>query len=217
MSRIRASVARASLAIALATVIAESAARRAEASESSAELVHQARAHERAREDDLAARRYNEAIQLDQSDGEAYLGLGMLRLRMGDLREAERVFTVALVRIPTLRAAMGGRARARWAMGMRETAEREMQEYATASEGDVAALRELAAWYGEDGFAPAQLATWRMVQSIALQHGDGALAREARTMVRALQIVVGPADPVTSPAAMDPTRKLIASVAKRGG
>ena len=91
-----------------------------------------------------------------------------------------------------------------------------MQEYATTSDGDVAALRELAAWYGEDGFAPAQLATWRMVQSIASQRGDGALGREARTMVRALQILVGPADPGTSPAAGDATRKLIANVAKRG-
>lgn len=204
----------ASLAAALGTLAAP---RDARASTSSAELVQQARAHERAKEDDLATRRYNEAIQLDPGDGDAYLGLGALRLRMGDARESERVFTVALARIPTLRAAMGGRARARWAMGMRETAEREMQDYATTSDGDVAALRELAAWYGEDGYAPAQLAAWRMMQSIASQRSDGALAREARTMVRALQILVGPADPGTSPAAGDATRKLIASVARRGG
>jgi hypothetical protein len=58
---------------------------------SALELVQSARAHERAHEEDLALRRYMEALSLDPTCEEAYLGLGSLRARRGDLRESERV------------------------------------------------------------------------------------------------------------------------------
>jgi tetratricopeptide (TPR) repeat protein len=188
----------------------------ARASASSAALVEQARAHERVHEDEIAVRRYSEAIRLDPSDGDAYLGLGALRLRTGDAREAERVYTALLQNVPSLHKAKAGLARAHRAMGLREQAAEEMLEYATQHD-DVSALRELAEWQKQDERPPALLATWRAVLAIALRKDDATLAREARTMVRALQILVAPADPATSPIDPNATRAAIAQIAKRRG
>jgi Flp pilus assembly protein TadD len=188
----------------------------ARASASSTALVEQARAHERVHEDEIAIRRYSDAIRLDPTDGDAYLGLGALRIRMGDAREAERVFASALVNVPTLTKARAGRARAHRAMGLRDQAWEEMLEYA-AHEEDIAALRELATWQQTDEQLPALLATWRAIFAIATRKEDAALAKEARTMVRALQIVIAPADPATSPTDPSGVRASMARVAKRGG
>ncbi len=183
------------------------------ASSSVDELVRQARAHEAAREDDIAARRYMEALTLDPASEDAWLGLGALRLRMGEAAEAERVFASALARVPTMHRAMQGRARARWALGRHGEAEADLSTVAR-EDGDVAALRELAGWYAADGRTPGQLAAWRLILSLAQ---DEATQKEARRMVRALVILVDGADPASSPADPDATRRGLASVARRGG
>ena len=183
------------------------------ASESGDELVRQARAHEAAREDDVAARRYMEALQLDPVNEDAWLGLGALRIRIGEAAEAERVFDAALLRVPSMHKAIEGRARARWAMGRHAEAEGDMETYAT-QDGDIAALRELAGWYEADRRTPGQLAAWRQLLSLAQ---DEATQREARRMVRALVILVDLADPASSPAGPDATRRGMASVARRAG
>lgn len=187
--------------------------RAAAASASGDELVRQARQHEAAHEDDLAASRYTEALGLDPAHEEAWLGLGALRLRMGEALESERVFDTALRRIPTLHKALWGRARARWAQGRHREAEHDVEAYA-AYEDDPTALRELAGWYGADGRTPAQLATWRRLLTLAQ---DGQDVREARRMVRALMILVDRADPVSSPATADSIRRGVAAIARRGG
>jgi hypothetical protein len=147
--------------------------------------------------------------------------LGQLRARRGDAREAERVYSVALAHIPDLRAALAGRARARWALGFHDDAERDLLAY-VGDGNDKAALRELAGWFGEDGRAPAQLAAWRRLLVLAERTSDTALAREARTTVRALQIMVGPADPVSAPTSdgvndANDVRRALAHMARRGG
>ncbi len=78
-------------------------------------------------------------------------------------------------------------------------------------------MRELAGWFGEEGKAPAQLATWRRLLAAAEKTNDAALTREARTTVRALQILVGPADPVSAPVEGDDVRRAVARMAKRSG
>jgi tetratricopeptide (TPR) repeat protein len=185
----------------------------AEATSSAEELVRQARVHEAAREDDVAARRYMEALTLDPASEDAWLGLGALRIRIGEAAEAERVFEAALQRVPTLHRAIQGRARARWALGRHAEAESDLSAYAT-RDSDLDALRELAGWYATDGRTPAQLATWRLLLALA---PDEASQKEARRMVRALVILVDGADPVSSPAGPDLTRRGLASVARRGG
>ncbi len=194
-------------------IAATLAARLADASTTGDELVRQAREHEAAHEEDVAVARYMDALGLEPQHEEAWLGLGALRLRMGEPREAERVYDAALRRVPTLARALCGRARARWAEGRRGEAEADLEAY-TRDATDTDALRELAGWYGADGRTPAQLAAWRRLLATA---ADEASAHEARRMVRALVILVDAADPVASPPTRDPTRRGLAAIARRGG
>lgn len=186
------------------------------ATSSADELVRQAREHEAAREDDVALRRYVEALTIDPSHEDAWMGLGALRMKLGDAAEADRVYSSALDHVPTLRRALAARARARWAMGRHADAENDLETYATL-ENDTAALRELADWFGRDGRTPAQLATWRRLLAIATREGDAEAAKDARRVVRALVILVDSADPASSPADRDAVRRGMAMVAKRGG
>lgn len=177
------------------------------------ELVRVARAHELAREDDLALRRYTDALSLDPTCEPAYLGLGRLRARLGELREAERVYNVALEHLPQLRAARVDRAYVRRALGARAEA---VEDLLAGADEDPAALRVLAGWYGQDSQTPAQLAVWRRILARAETTQDATLQREARSMVRALVILVGPADPAASPARDDPFRRLLSTLARNG-
>jgi tetratricopeptide (TPR) repeat protein len=186
-------------------------------SSSADELVRQGREHEIAHEEDIALRRYTEALTIEPNHADAWLGLGALRMKLGEASEAERVYAAALERIPSLRGALEGRARARWALGRHPEAEADLEAYATSGAGDVRALRELAGWFGTDGRLPAQLATWRRILAIASRIDDVALEREARRMVRALIILVDGADPASSPVDPDPTRRALAQIARRGG
>jgi tetratricopeptide (TPR) repeat protein len=189
----------------------------APASASSAlELVRIARAHEQAHEEDIALRRYMEALSLDPTCDEAYLGLGSLRSRRGDLREAERVYSVALEHRPQLRAARTARAYVRRALGANAEA---VDDLLTGSEDDVGALRILASWYAEDGQTPAQLSVWRRIAARAEATQHTTLLQEARTMVRALVILVGTADPASTPPDERDRglRRTVSIIAKRGG
>ncbi len=201
---------------AAAGVLGALAAPPALASPASDELVRQARAHEAAHEEDLALRRYTEALSADRTSADAWLGLAALRLRTGDAAEAETVYTTALALVPALHAALRGRAEARWALGRHADAEDDLEAFA-ALEGDASALRELAGWFAEDGRAPAQLATWRRLLAAAVGAEDEALAREARRMVKALVVLVDGADPAASPPDPDATRRALARIAGRGG
>lgn len=185
----------------------------ARASSSADELVRQARTHEAAHDEDVAVRRYMEALEIDPVNEDAWLGLGALRLRIGEAAEAERVFDAALQRVPTLHRAIQGRARARWAQGRHGDAEGDLEAY-VAVEPAAEALRELSAWYAADGRTPAQLAVWRR---LLLMAADEAGQREARRMVRALVILVDRADPAASPVEPDAARRAMAIIARRGG
>jgi len=199
-----------------ALLLASCVAVPASAGSSADELVLQAHAHEATHEDDVAVRRYCDALAIDPVNPQAWLGLGALRVKLGDLLEAERVYSAALERLPSLREALGGRARTRWALGEHVAAEADLETYATQG-GDLAALKELAEWFGADGRTPAQLATWRRLLAAATRLGDVRLEAEARRMVRALVILADGVDPASSPIDPDSTRRALAHVARRGG
>jgi tetratricopeptide (TPR) repeat protein len=186
------------------------------ASSSAEELVRQARTHEAAHEEDVAARRYTEALTLDPKSADAWIGLGDLRARMGEIAEAERVYAAALERLPALSAAREHRAYLRWALGRHAEAEADLEAYGEA-EGDAVAYRRLAEWFGADGRTPAQLATWRRLLSMAARAGDVAGLQEAVRMTRALVVLVDGADPASSPADADTTRRGLARIAARTG
>lgn len=189
-------------------------ARAARAASAADELVRQAQAHEAAREDDLALRRYTEALSLDTSNADAWLGLGELRTRLGDPAEAERVYGAALARLPSLHGALAGRARARWRMGHHADAEADLLAYAEAMDTQDA-YRQLAEWFAVDGRVPAQLATWRRLLALADRDTDARSFREASRMVRALVILADGTDPASSPLDADPTRRALGSIARR--
>jgi len=183
------------------------------------ELVRSAHAQEASGEVDRALRLYTDAITLDPTCSAAYLGLGALRERSLDLREAERVYSIALEHVPTLADAHARRAGVRFRLGFHEDAVAELRALVDAPQGDdalrhaTAALRQLATWYGEERQLPAQLACWRRLLATAEKVADEPLAREAKNMVRALQLLVGPADPVTQPIRPTPLRALVARTA----
>jgi tetratricopeptide (TPR) repeat protein len=170
---------------------------------SCAELVQQAELHETAHEDDIAARRYTEALTLDSTCHKAYLGLATLRVRQGDGREAERVAAALLDHLPTMRSALAVLGRAKWLQGKHDEAEHDLEAYADSADDPRAVLRELAGWYGSEGKAPAQLAVYRRL--LALDPDS----KETRAMVKALTIVVSHADPVSAPAFDTPIRRTI--------
>jgi tetratricopeptide (TPR) repeat protein len=178
------------------------------------DLVHIAQQYEAAHQEDVALRRYMDALALDPLCAEAYLGLGSLRARRGDLREAERVYNVALEHLPQLREARTARAQVRRTLGATNEA---IEDLLVGAENDVAALRTVAGWHGEDGHTPAQLATWRKILAVAETLQATALIKEARTMVRALVIVVGPADPAAAPTQAGALRVFLSSTARRAG
>jgi tetratricopeptide (TPR) repeat protein len=181
------------------------------------ELVREAQDLEAAHQEDRAVSRYTEAIELDPTCAPAYLGLADLRARRGDTREAERVYSMALDYVPSLHAALVGRARVRRRLGAVREGYEDLARYLSHEE-DLAEMKELAAWYGEDGRTAAQLAAWRRLYVVAERlRADDAVLREARATVRALQILLGPADPVTSPTTLEPVRLGLARVARRGG
>jgi tetratricopeptide (TPR) repeat protein len=212
MARRLATVALSLLSLAAAALDARPSA----ASSSADELVRQAHAHEAAHEDDVALRRYTDALAVDRTSADAWMGLGSLRLKLGEPEEAERVYDTALAEVPTLRAALEGRAHARWSLGRHAEAEADLESYA-GREGDVRAFRQLADWFGADGRTPAQLATWRRLLVLARSDDDASFEKEARRMVRALVILVDGADPAASPVDPDGTRRALARIAARGG
>ncbi len=178
------------------------------------ELVKSARSHELAHEEDVAVRRYMEALSIDSTCEEAYLGLGGLRARTGDLREADRVYSMALEHLPGSRGARLARAHVRHALGATPDA---VVDLLTSPDDEIAALKTLATWHAEDGQIPAQLAVWRLIAARAEATQQVAALREARTMVRALVILVGPADPAAAPPENRGLRHTIGLVARRGG
>jgi tetratricopeptide (TPR) repeat protein len=187
------------------------------AASSVTELVREAQDLEAAHQEDRAIVRYTEALELDPTCAPAYLGLADLRARRGDTREAERVYSVALEHVPGLYPALIGRARVRRVLGAVREGDQDLEVYLNREE-DLAEMKELAAWYGDEGRAAAQLATWRRLYVAAVRLGaDASLVREARATVKALQLLVGPADPVTSPSVGDSFRQGLARIARRGG
>ena len=179
------------------------------------DLTAAARNHEAHGDGDVALRQYSEAITLDPTCATGWLGLASLRSRMGDVAEAERVYTAALSHLPTLAEAIAARARARWQLGRTDEAEDDMLHFAEKSAPSdrgraLAALEELARWYGSVRQTAAQLGVWRRILSLA-DGSDEATFTRARVHVAALVAVVATADPVTHPPRVD----LLRSVAAR--
>ena len=187
---------------------------------SSDELVRGGERAEQAGDTDSAVRRYTEAIGLDGQHEEAYLHLGALRLKLGDAREAVKVYNVALEHMPGFAVARKFRAEANWKLGDREAAEKDLEDYLE-KDPNPESYQRLAGWYGSHGQYVAQLRVWRRIRVVAAASSNASLLQQSATMLKALQWMASPADPVAlSPKdladkSLPPARKAIARIAKR--
>lgn len=200
--------------LALLTAAAIGSISSASSASSATELFASGKRAEATHDDDVAARRYSEALALDGSLAEAWMALGALRTRQGDLREAERVYAVFVSRVPSSVAAHLAHAESLHALGRTEDAAAEIEIVARVAPRE---RKRLGAWYAEDGLYPAALATWRAVLAQAVSEGDDETSTEARAMVRALVLFAKPCDPAAFPSSDDKLRKLLGKVARSGG
>ncbi len=185
------------------------------AASSSDELFAQGQTHEAAREDDIAIHRYTDAITLDPSHEQSYLALGSLRSRRGDYREAEKVYSVALLHLPSRAPLYRERGRARWFAGYRDDAENDLETYLRLAP-DEATFRELSSWYGIHDRPLAQLSVWRRLLTIGITSNNSDLVAEARMYTTVLVGFTKPVDPVAFPASDTPLRRGFARMASRG-
>jgi tetratricopeptide (TPR) repeat protein len=212
----------AALALLLATVApgrarADSPAGGPWTSGAAAELTRQGKDHVVRGNEELAVRRFVEAIEIDPTFGPAYLELGAARERAGDFAEAERTYNVAIEHVPQFLLAFSARAALLHRMGRLD---RELSDLETivrlAESADV--LRDLARRYVEDRAWPAALATWRRMLALEEKLGDERAQREATIQIRALVILCAELDPVAGGASSrDWVRRAEASVARRRG
>jgi tetratricopeptide (TPR) repeat protein len=165
-------------------------------------------------DDHRAVRLFTEAIALDRSLGDAYVGLARVRMKLGDAREAERALSAGLVHAPLHDALYESRARARRALGWHGDAIADMHEYATRV-STIEVWETYADFCGEGGQFPAQLAAWRRLADLADKLQREELQLKARRIGTALQLLVDTADPVLAPGLADPSRQAMASLAKR--
>jgi tetratricopeptide (TPR) repeat protein len=188
---------------------------RVAAASSSDELFAQGQAHEQAREDDIAIHRYTDAITLDPAHERSYFALGRLRSRRGDYREAEKVYSVALLHLPARAPLFRERGRARWFAGFRDDAENDLETYLRLVPEE-ATFRELSSWYGIHDRPLAQLSVWRRLLTIGIANNNSDLVTEARMYTTVLVGFTKPVDPVAFPASDTPLRRGLARMAGRG-
>lgn len=182
-----------------------------------AELTRQGHEHAQRGDEEVAIRRFVEAIQLDSTYGPAYLELAAARERAGDFGEAERTYNVAIERVAGFAAAFRGRAALHGRLGQGDEQLADLEMAARLAETpDV--LRDLAQRYVEAHAWPAALAVYRRSGALAEKLGDERAMHDASVHVRALSILAGELDPVSSGASSPNwVRRAEASVARRLG
>ena len=180
------------------------------------DLVRVGRSAEAGGDPDHALRAYTDAVALDPTCREAYLRLGAIRESRNDLREADRVYSVALQHVAGSRELLLRRAAVLLALG-REEGLVGLRALAESDDEDdeavrvaLDALHRLDDWFVAHDYVAARLGAWRRISVLADRRGDAPLSERARTMVRALSLVVADADPVTVPSGGSGLRRLIA-------
>lgn len=183
--------------------------------EAAERLVERARLHEARQQSERALVAYTEALQMDTTYAPAWLGLGRLRARRGDLAEADRVLSQA-ARLPEIAAdALTERARVRRRLGQLADAQHDL-ESALTIEPTLERARELSSWYVERRAWLPALQLWRRLDAELEQRGASDDRDEARLHIRALMVLADDTDPVASGAeASDWVRRSLARIAHR--
>jgi hypothetical protein len=162
-----------------------------------------------------ALREYTESVGIDPTLGDAYLRLGVLREKMGDPREAELVFSEALMLPDTRAKALLERSHLRRKAGMSALALSDL-ESAVELDDHRALLEELAQDYVELHAWSAALAVFRRVAASAAESGDAPGLETARLEVRALRVLAAETDPSQErPPRHDWVARALRSIARR--
>jgi tetratricopeptide (TPR) repeat protein len=138
---------------------------------------------------------YSESIKLDPSHGETLMALAKLRLRLGEMSEAELLLTTAARYGSVAAEALTLRAHLRQAEGRGAEAARDLEIAANLSPDDAARIRELSAMYAARGAWPPALSLWRRAAAISREEQRD---RETKVEVRALTLLAAELDPVVA-------------------
>lgn len=155
---------------------------------------------------------YTEAIRLDPSNGGALLALGRIRLQLGELGEAELLFSTAARLRSVATDALVERAHLRHGQQRDTEAIADLERAVDLAPEDTARAEELSAWHvAHRAWLPA-LAVWRRAAAGA----EGDSLRRATVQVRALAVLAADLDVVRAGASADHswTRRALARLGK---
>ena len=161
-----------------------------------------------------ALREYSETISID-STCDAYLRLGMLRERMGDAREADLVYSVAVQLTDTRSKALLQRSHLRRAAGLNAQALSDL-ESAAELDSSRGVLEGLARDYVELHAWSAALAVFRRIAANASQSTDATALETAHLEIRALRVLAAETDATQEkPQKHDWIGRALRSIARR--
>lgn len=212
------------LAIAIllsATIAATTTNARADPTASAKLLVAQGRERFAAGDDLTAMKRFFEAMEMDPSNADGYLGLAEVRVKRGELSEAEALDSLAIAHAPMSGRAWLARGRVRRRLAHRDAASVDLgvalAESVEPTPLRAEILRDITALERELGRPAAELGAWRMLRATAEALGDAETEKEASIQSRALGLYLGDLDPARRRGDADFVRGSIAVVARRRG
>ena len=179
-------------------------------------LTEQGRAHRKSGDTGRAIARFNEALAIDATFGDAYLELASLREASGELDEAERVLSVGLERIPGFVEGVAARGDLYARAKRYEDATTTFLQLSTMKPDDEPTLQKVMINATRARLLPVALASARRLASLAARRDDQAALKDARLTVRALSRLLGEVDPVAHGLRLtDPVRRALARAETR--
>ena len=162
------------------------------------EQVHQGRQALARGDAQRAAQSFIDALAVDATYGDAYLELGKLRESLGDPKEAERVYAMALEHIPGFTEAHLARSALFSRSGQRDAAFADLRRALEQRPRDLDVLGALVETSIRFKALPQALGFTRRRKAIALADGNDAVHREAFVTELALIRLLDETDPVVA-------------------
>lgn len=145
-----------------------------------------------------AAKQLLDALAFDPTYGPAYVALGNIQESLGDLREAERIYSAGIEHVVGFAEGHSARAKLFRRMGRLVEATLDFDVALSLQPDDLALLEALCGTLVARGLLPAALATSRRAEVVASARGDAAAFTHAHTRSKALAVMIGDVDPVAA-------------------
>jgi tetratricopeptide (TPR) repeat protein len=203
-------------ALSPATAFAEPPVQENWATQRARALTEQGRAHRKSGDSGRAVARFNEALSIDATFGDAYIELASLREASGELDEAERVLAVGLERIPGFVEGVAARGDLYGRAKRYDQATTAFLQLAAMKPDDEPTLHKVLLNATRARLLPVALASARRLASLAAKRDDQAAAKDARLSAKAIARLIGEADPVAQGRrSSDPVRRALATADSR--